>query len=258
MAKKCLFSKSTENLNTSVTVQCSLGLVTVCICDDELGKTLAEVSEAVTKLVAQAEELAETFGFDLEEAIAKGGVMTIGGPAKTQAVPAPAARAASPVAPTMRMQEIPQRVSVDEEEEEENSGGAPEAVAPPQAIPVSQTPIPPAPIVEGVKPGEKVQVKKRVQSPNGRQFELPERTIDSTGETIIAIDTNSEKAFNDQWDKMKRDGKNNGAVDTSYGDGYSIQFMPCKLCMKGGTSTGKVSGQTCPKCKGAGEVMVSR
>ena len=256
MAKKCLFSKSTENLNTSVTVQCSLGPVTVSICDDELNKSLSDVSEAVTKLVSQAEELAETFGFDLEEAIAKGGMMTIGGPEKVQ--PAPAAPA-SPVAPpapgTMRMQEIPRKVREDQEDEEGASEGFPEAQAVQAAVPA---PSQPAPIMEAVAAGEKVQVKKRVQSPNGRQFELPERTVDSTGETIIAIDTNSEKAFNDQWDRMKREGKDFGAVDTSYGDGYSIQFMPCKLCMKGGTSTGKVSGQTCPKCKGAGEVMVSR
>ena len=257
MAKKCLISENTENLNTSVTVQCSLGPITVCICDDELDKTLTEVSEAVTKLVTQAEELAETFGFDLEEAIAKGGLMTIGGPEKTPATPA--ARAAVPAPQTMRMQEIPQRVSEDEEMEEEASEGFPEegevqavAVVPPAQVSVAP------PIVESVTPGEKIQVKQRIKSPNGRQFELPERTVDETGETIIAIDTASEQRFNDNWEKMKREGKNNGAVDQSYGDSYSVQFMPCKLCMKGGSPTGKVSGQTCPKCKGAGEITVSR
>ena len=261
MAKKCLFSKATEELNTSVTVQCSLGPITVAICDDELGRSLAEVRDAVVKLVTQAEELAETFGFDLEEAIAKGGMMTIGGPTDNGPIPAaqpvPAAPVASPGPVTMRMQQIPSRNGEDEEDQEEASEGASEG-APVQAVAVS-TPAPArTPIVESVKPGEKVQVKQRVQSPTGRQFELPERTVDETGETIIAIDTNSEKAFNDNWERMKRDGKNNGAVDQSFGDGYSVQFNPCKLCMKNGTPTGQVSGQKCPKCNGAGEVTVRR
>jgi hypothetical protein len=267
MAKKCLFSKSTENLNTSVTVECSLGPITVCICDEELHRPLSEVSEGVTKLIEQAEELAETFGFDLEEAIAKGGMMTIGGPDKGQPkgneVPLPDARVspvASPSPGGMRMQEIPQRVPEVEEIEGEASE-TPSEAPPAQAVaaPVRSAPPATSPVIqEAVAAGEKVQVKKRVQSPNGRQFELPERTVDETGETVIAIDTQSEKKFNDQWERMVREGKDQGSTGASYKDGYGVQFMPCKLCVKNGTPTGVVSGQTCPKCKGAGEIMVTR
>lgn len=260
MAKKCLFSKSTENLNTSVTVECSLGPITVVICDEELHRPISDVSEGVVKLITQAEELAETFGFDLEEAIAKGGMMTIGGPQKV--TPAPTAPVASFSPGTMRMQEIPQRVPEVEEIEGEASEELSEdtEASMTQTVAVEAQPTPPAqPIQEAVAaPGEKIKVNKRVQSPNGRQFDLPERTVDENGETFISIDTESEKNFNDQWERMQREGKNQGAANTSYKDGYSVQFMPCKLCTKNGTPTGKVSGKPCPKCKGAGEIKVVR
>lgn len=77
--KKCLFTKSTENLNTVVTITTDIGPVTVYLSDEVLDKTLKEVSTELTSLIANAKNLAETFGFDLMDAIAKGGMMSMGG-----------------------------------------------------------------------------------------------------------------------------------------------------------------------------------
>jgi hypothetical protein len=76
--KKCLFTKSTENINTAVTLTTELGPVTVYLSDDVLDKTLKEIAAEVSSLVVQARQLADTFGFDLIEAIGKGGMLSIG------------------------------------------------------------------------------------------------------------------------------------------------------------------------------------
>lgn len=76
--KKCLFTKSTENINTAVTVTTELGPVTVYLSDEVLDKTLKEVADEISSLVVQAKQLADTFGFDLNEAISKGGMLSIG------------------------------------------------------------------------------------------------------------------------------------------------------------------------------------
>lgn len=86
--KKCLFTKSTDNLNTVVTITTDLGPVTVYLSDEVLDKTLREVSTELTSLIENAKNLAETFNFDLIEAINKGGVMSMGSqqPAVSQPV----------------------------------------------------------------------------------------------------------------------------------------------------------------------------
>ena len=261
MDKKCLFTKATENVNTSVILKSDLGPITVHIHDDELGKTLAEISEQVTTMVGQARELADTFGFDLEEAISKGGMMTIGDPS---AAPAPAAQklpyptAVVPSPGGLRMQEIPPRPEP-EGIHQENSDGSPDSEVLPEASPVPQEAVvaesaPAAPALPPVAPGEKREVKKKVVSPTGRQFEIPESLVDETGETTVMIDTEAEKAFNDSWERQKHD----KVSDNSYKDSYGVRFINCKLCVDNKTRapTGRVNGQPCPKCKGAGEIIV--
>lgn len=248
MTKKCLFTKSTENVNTSVIVDTELGPITVHICDSELGKTLTEVNRAAGELISQAKTLAETFGFDLREAISKGGMITIGNSSSSVgAVP----NVSSPSSRTqpMRMQEIPKR-SAEFEDDATESFEAVEMV--------------PAPVVEqtvqesvsALAPGEKISKNVRVQSPHGRQFELPERLVDETGETSIVIDTESEAAFRR---KMEQDKKAHEAGKlTAYQDGYTTRFIPCKMCVDRRTKmpTGRINGQPCPKCKGATEIVV--
>lgn len=82
--KKCLFTKSIDNINTAVTVTTELGQVTVYLSDEVLNKTLKEVTDEINSLVIQAKQLADTFGFDLNEAINKGGMLSIGAQAPTQ------------------------------------------------------------------------------------------------------------------------------------------------------------------------------
>jgi len=249
MAKKCLFSKTTENVNTSVIVNCGLGPVTVHVSDNELTRTLVEVTQAVETLVEQAQSLAETFGFDLEEAITKGGMMSLGAPTPVASTPVPVVSRPSGGVPQMTMQPIPSKTPEFQESEEEASGVA--SIATPSASNAR-------PIQESVAvaPGEKLEKKSLIQTPHGRQLVLPERIIDETGETTVVIDTESEKNFNQQWERQKAD-KSGGP---SYKDSYGVEFRPCKLCVdpKTKTPTGRVNGQPCPKCKGAAEVMVRR
>lgn len=240
---KCLFSKSTDNVNTSVIVKCSLGYVTVHISDEFLNKTLVEVKTEVSSLVVQAENLATMFGFNLIESISKGGMMSISDtlPSSVQ----PPAQIQSSIQSPVQVQPLAQ----------------------PQLRPVNiiQQPLEQRPHVdrvaqinENVEPNKHV-VKQIVQSPHGRTFELDNQINDEHGSTVIVIDTESETAFNE---KLRRDiaAAKNGQDGSSFKDGYGVDFQQCKLCYdrKTGQSTGKTNGNICPKCKGSGEIVITR
>lgn len=230
MIKKCLFTQSTDNVNTSVIVDTDIGPVTVHVCDAETGKTIAEVVTAVEELMNQARTLADTFGFDFTKAMAQSDVIFL-----TPVTPIPVASVAShAVSAPLTAPAIPSVVPA-----------VPVASAPPvtesTSIPVS---------------GKRVKHESLVQSPHGRQFSIPNVVVDETGATVIGIDTESEKNFNQLWEQQKRE-KVSG---TSFLDSYNVQFQPCKLCIDPKTKqpTGILKGVACPKCKGAAEIMVQR
>lgn len=248
-----MFNKSDVDVNTSIIVPCKLGFVTVYVSDQELHRTLSNIYDAVSDLVDQAQNLADAFGFNLEDAISKGGLMTI---KDTKHEPAP--KSTNTLANKMRTQEIPQKrqnVSGIHHENDENFSMASDIVDDSESREENKEAI----LTESVGemdfiPDERRKIIKKVVSPTGRQFEIPERVVDETGETIVMIDTKAEAAFNANWEKQK----NNKYSDQSFKDQYAVQFRSCKLCVDNKTKapTGRVNGKPCPKCGGAGEIII--
>lgn len=103
--------------------------------------------------------------------------------------------------------------------------------------------------IEYFRKTQKVIDNVNVTSPNGRNFQVPTKIKDVSGDTTITIDTKSA-------DNYARFNKN--IEQNSYKDGYNVEFRQCKLCYdhKTKTSSGYVKGEMCPKCGGSGEIMV--
>jgi len=228
MNKKCLFDKSEEHCNTAITLESKLGPVTVYVSDNHLHKTLVEVKEAFEALLTQAQDLADTFGFDLEEAINKGGIMKIGS-ATTDPLPKNTSPLVSSASQGMRQQAIPPKASSPSEGSEKPSGD----------VAILGSPIynPEAPMVDSIEEARQLENNKsthRVTTPNGRTFDVPD------GIMINTLD--SEKEFNA---RMKRDAqKTLEGNPTSYSN---YRTRKCPMCKGNGFMSDK---SVCQKCKG--------
>lgn len=224
MSKKCIFTKSPENLNTAVTVTSEFGPITVYVADEARGRALSEVIDAVAAQIEQARSVSDTFGMDLAEMLGKAGLLQTAEQARTV------------IAPAQRVQVAPQ------------APPAPVAAVPVQrAQPVATE----SAIQETVAEGRPFVQQQQAISPSGRAFMIPQKVVDKDGEFTVVIDTDSQRLFQDA---------QNHLAEASYKDSYGVEFKPCKLCWdnKSKRSTGSVGGQPCSKCKGKGEVAMVR
>ena len=253
--KKCLITKKTENLNTSVTVNTEIGKITIWISDDAPDITLNNIKNQVNELISSAKEIADTFNFDLSQAINKGGVMQIGEPdqpsfrqqpVNQQSIrQQPVKQQTSTQKPSFRNQEIPIRnsvqaatrntknITINQNRDIQNTN---DPYFDDSDITDHNTDI----INEQLSNKPLAKESVVVVSPTGNTFELPTKIIDEYGETSITVDPEAANRFNHRL-------KNMNSSD-SFSD-YS-RVKKCPLCR----GTCKIDNNTCPKCKGDGNI----
>lgn len=262
--KKCLITKKTENLNTSVTVNTEIGKITVWISDDSMDVTITDIKKQVDELLASAKEIADTFNFDLSQAINKGGVLQVGEPQEksfreVKQQPATTSRpsAIQQNKPTLRPQEIPIKNNL-----QAAIRGSKDSIKSIQNNPVKNEVmaldanddiyidngdniVDDGPISESIGPTGLTDRDKKptlVTSPNGRQFELPTKIVDDLGETTISIDPNAEARFNARLKNL--------SVSDSYASYDRVKS--CGFCR----GKGVINSKACEKCKGDGSIYL--
>lgn len=235
--RKCLFTKKTENVNTSVTIDTEMGHVTVYVSDDQIDKSISDIKTAVDELISKAKEFADTLGVDLQEMMERGGIiqtnkqMVAVVPSQPVAAnvvqqPRPAVSVASPGPQTQQSTQMAVQHQDTVRNDLENVSES------------ADVPVPAA--------GSKNM--NVIKSPGGRTFSIPQVMSDAHGRTVFSINQNR---VDIDTNTSRRD-----VNETSYQNGYGVKFIPCKLCVRGGVSTGSVNGDICPKCQGACEIMV--
>jgi len=286
--KKCLFTKSTENLNTAVTVTTELGPVTVYLSDGVLDKTIKEVTDEISSIVIQAQQFADTFGFNLIDAISKGGMLNIGAeqPIQQQVRQEPdsfrkqstqqsngSKSSSSPT--TLRTQPIPIKNNMQAAMANKLSTGVRSTrPAPAQIIEneidamsaisgninndnpyfndgddiINEETINPN-YVAPITPHNKKQQLQRVTTPSGATFDIPSLISDETGTTNISINT---AVTSEQFDKKMRQ------IEEASKAGHVVSMAAytvkkCGFC-KGAAI---INDQPCPKCKGEGSIVVA-
>lgn len=233
-----MFSKSVDNVNTKIILKTEFGPMTVHLADDQLGRPVSEVYDMVNNLLDGAKSLSDAFGIDIMAALAKNDFISLD--SSEPETPAEVGGKITQSSPSQSAVNVPVKRPVQQLRVPSNR--------PAERLAVVNESVE----ADGVQPQTFRQLdveKVVVTSPNGRNFEIPTKIIDETGDTTIAIDVNS---------KSNYDRINSRIENNSFKDGYNVQFSPCKLCYdrKTNTSTGKTNGKTCPKCSGSGEILV--
>lgn len=221
---KCLFSKSADSINTAIIVTTELGKLTIHISDTELNRPISDVYDTVNDLLNGMKNISDAFGIDIKSALSNSDLMSLSTDESTKETESINKKESRP-----RIAKQNNDSQKQESINQDDDGGEDD--------------------VESFRKTQKIAENVSVTSPNGRNFQVPTKIKDATGDTTITIDTKSAENF-------QRINKN--IEHNSYADGYNIEFRQCKLCYdnKSKTSTGYVRGVTCSKCGGSGEIMV--
>lgn len=261
--KSCVFSGSTENLNTTMTITLDDGSrVEVWISDEYADEaTPKAVKQAYLDSIKDKEnktkeliEHAKSLGFDLTPEVLQalsvqksGEKITSNQPNQPKAVETNDA----PTKPKIKADKIepapgrrvvsgaeadkPLNVSVD-------TSGASVGIGHEYEIRSVDKPS------EDLREGEEAEVEI-IEGRSGIPIAIPTRRSGKMGTTDIRI----VKGYDNN--KLQADFKNLAESDVSFKDNYRVRFVSCGLCNR----TGKVRGnRTCPKCGGAGEMQINQ
>lgn len=258
--KSCVFSGSAENLNTSMTIKLDDGRqVEVWISDEYADQaTPKAVKEAyLKKQASDGEQIRQ-----LQEMAAKLGLKLVGAgeappePARPAVVQAqqPKSAPVAPPKPAMDGNRVVSGAAADRELEFK-VGYAADAAAnlagPTQRqyeITTKEKP------KENLKDGEVAEIGL-VKGRAGIDVAIPVRRQGKTGTTQVAVidtggDNNLQRRFKTMAEASKGDAVNYGK------EGYDVKFAQCTAC--GGKGLALNGKSPCPKCKGAGEIQISR
>ena len=256
--KRCVFSGSVDNLNTSMNVKLSNGeKMEVWISDDFADiATPTKVREAaenqqttrndqILELMKKAEELGLTISDNTAPASASNLVDLTPVPIPTRALAAKSADAAS-----ADWEPSPGNILIDGKEADEKrssfavSGTASalgEAVSGSgneYSIDSKEEP------TEDLREGEKAEIG-RVKGRLGMDVAIPVKRRGKTGETRVSIvDTGGDNALQKRFKDMAKLSEGPEGAPA----GYQVRTVQCSLCNGDGTTMGK----ECPKCKGCG------
>jgi hypothetical protein len=222
---KCLFNKSTENVNTKIMVKTELGNLSVYVSDKELVRPISDVYKTVDELLLSMKSISDAFGIDMKSTLSNSDIISINENNTVSQNATSKIQHRNVDVPPARMTKNVKNI----EEYADDLGDE---------------------IIEENVLNSEAENEVVVTSPNGRNFSIPTKIKDDSGDTTIVIDTESETNYNRI---------NQSIENKSYKDGYAVRFVDCKLCFdnKSKFSTGKVGGKVCPKCKGTGEIMIS-
>ena len=104
------------------------------------------------------------------------------------------------------------------------------------------------PLINPTVTGNKKQVLQRVQTPNGRVFDLPAFISDDNGVTEITINTKNSAAEFEK--KRKRTDEASKAGQVVSTNGYNEKT--CPFCR----GKQRINDAACPKCNGEGTVIL--
>lgn len=257
--KVCVYSGSTEDLNTSMKIRLEDGsIVEVWVSDlyaDEA--TPKSAREAYLKQRdTEGEEIRK-----LQEAAAKLGLKLVGvqdmPPEPTQVIRPTAAPAAKPKGPQQTIAEGTRIVDgrtadkgVDLQVQYAQNGASSQAPLPVSQYEVKTVEKP----SEDLKAGERAEIGM-VRGRGGLEVAIPVRRQGKTGTTnVTVIDTGGDAQLQKRFKSMAN-ASESGMVN--YGkDGYDVKFITCTACH--GTCRDLSGKNPCPKCKGAGEIQMSR
>ena len=251
--KVCVFSGSTENLNTSMKIKLEDGsTVEVWISDkfaeDASPKTAREAYlKSRSTINAQRKEL--------EEMAAKLGLKIVDEsqrPAEPQPqmikqVQAPQIQPSDPNSRIISGKAADRNLDVSVTTGDLGAySGQVGGVLPAYQISTQSKPS------QDLKEGEVAEVGL-VRGRGGADIAIPVRRIGKTGVTNIrVVETGGDRALQDRFKSMANSSKN-GDVKHYGREGYDVQFRQCMMC----NGTGVSMKQQCPKCKGLGEIQIA-
>lgn len=251
--KVCVFSGSTKDLNTSMSIKLDNDqVVEVWISD-------AYADDATPRAVREAYVKNKTAAADeirvVQEMAARLGLQLV------PAGQAPAApNVSSVVVPNNNSRSIMEGARVVSGREADKPMDVMVTYAQDGASSMAPLPTPQYKIASGDKPttdlreGERAEIGL-VKGRNGMDIAVPVRREGKMGVTHVAvIDTGGDNQLQRRFKSMARASETEGVC---YGqDGYDVKFVRCAACGGGGRSLDKKN--VCPKCKGAGEMQISR
>lgn len=258
--KQCVFSGSTENLNTSMQVTMDNGEVVTVWVSDEYADTAtpSAVKKAVLALTsAQSDRQKE-----IDDLMKKAASLGLDTSMFTKAAPIPAAPAASTPPPKPARQEMvpsspKNRIidgrAADSRRVDPNVQGTVSALGSSVGgggkeyeIRTTEKPS------QDLKEGEMAEIGT-VKGRGGMDLAIPVKRVGKTGETKVSIiDTGGDPALQKRFQDLKHAGDRDEQFDFIH-NGYQVKTVNCGLCR----GTGRVmKGRECPKCGGAGLIDV--
>jgi len=253
MSKQCVYCESSENLNTSLSVTLEDGTkVTVDICDEHAEeatiKSAREAYEAKQEKIKEVMEMAKKLGLSVSDT--PGGVAVVQPSALTPQQKPPvteskkAPDALDPNSPdvisTSRIDGAPGMVSV---------GGATD-LGPVESHQSLQSSDLQDKLPDDVRDGA-VQMGV-VEGREGQPLAIQRKRVDGTGTTRVAIiKSEDDRKLQDRFKRMADDSMQDRTPDFAR-QGYAKTMTNCPVCR----GDCEVNGDTCPKCKGAGQISV--
>ena len=265
MEARCIFSGSTENLNTSMTVTLEDGKkVEVWISDDYVDQaTPVAVKKAVTERDSERNaELAE-----LQRKAAELGLSLVPeghqAPPVQTTTPSPQAKPdATPATeevlpatvledhvPTMGAQVVDGRTADKKLSVSTAMGNVPSGVSGAKSEYDIKTESEPS---VDLREGEIAEIAK-VKGRNGMETAIPVRRVGKTGETVVrVVDTGGDTGLQQRFKDMANDSIRDDSSHNFGRQGYQVRTISCTLCQ----GSGKAMGKDCPKCDGAGAIDI--